>query len=159
MSKTRYRKPSVEVVDGVPACLGIRWEGASSRRCGKPSVEVIDGVPACEDHLQEIRHRMELERKAKEQSVVVSRFGEKIRPFEPGKDEEEIASSNPMIHEDCDGWVDLMTISMTHRALCCRRCGMRVVIPKHAANSLADLDRYMAGQQEVWDNLGITEED
>lgn len=34
------------------------------------------------------------------------------------------------VHDTCNAWMDVREVSLTHNALVCRQCGLRVVIPK-----------------------------
>jgi len=44
-------------------------------------------------------------------------------------------------HNLCGGFVDIFEVSTTHNALHCRRCGLRVVIPKEV-DTLGKLQEY-----------------
>jgi hypothetical protein len=50
------------------------------------------------------------------------------------------------IHDICNGWVDIKIVSATHRALVCRDCHLRVVIPT-AVKTYGDLREHFAKLQ------------
>ena len=51
---------------------------------------------------------------------------------QPSEEDEQqnLSSSCTGVHDMCGGWVDVKTISQTHKALVCRSCSLRFIIPK-----------------------------
>ena len=86
--------------------------------------------------------------------IVLTEFGETlIQHFSfPKKDSDLITggSSNHIIgmHALCNGCIDIMDISQTHKALICRECMLRVVIPK-TIETIADLRCFLKRFQKA----------
>lgn len=74
------------------------------------------------------------------QPVVVSEFGEAIRGY---TDDEMYEEKDLMVqvHDECRGFVDIRSVSGTHRALVCRACSLRIVIPAKI-KTLGDLKKH-----------------
>ena len=47
------------------------------------------------------------------------------------------------VHMVCNGWIDINTTSVTHKALTCRKCKMRIVIPLEI-KTFGDLRKHFA---------------
>lgn len=67
--------------------------------------------------------------------IKLTKFNEYLREY-PGsssgdtdKDDTAKLSCCIGVHETCDGWMDINSISKTHKAIRCRNCSLRVVIP------------------------------
>ena len=63
--------------------------------------------------------------------IKLTEYGETISPYPGNEDKGDVVLSNCIgKHVACNCWVDLLEVSMSHNAIVCRCCGLRVVIPK-----------------------------
>lgn len=63
--------------------------------------------------------------------IVLTEYGDALSEY-PNSDPEKYPQLSTCIgaHDICNGWMDIHEISKTHSAITCRKCGLRVVIPK-----------------------------
>jgi len=65
--------------------------------------------------------------------IVLTSFGETITGY-PGSEETDDSKLGGCcscigVHDVCEGFVDIKEISTTHKAIICRECHLRVVVP------------------------------
>lgn len=109
----------------------IRVDMDEFEQCRNKAVTFVNGDWYCADCAKYQQAHLDKLTAAEAQGIVISVFGETIRPESPAKTPDDpLPRNGGIIHMRCNGWVDLKTVSETHDALYCRSCGMRVVIPK-----------------------------
>ena len=75
--------------------------------------------------------------------IKISKFGDKLDSYPQSKDCDETKIQGYIgTHEICSGFVDVKDASETYRALCCRSCGLRIMIPVEL-KTLGELRNYM----------------
>ena len=87
--------------------------------------------------------------------IALTNFGETLleypfveSPYTEGYTDESELSTCVGIHGICNGWVDIKEISITHNALVCRYCNLRIVIPK-TINTYGKLREFCKNNMEV----------
>jgi hypothetical protein len=76
--------------------------------------------------------------------IILTEYGEALEKNQGTKETDESEMELCIgFHRHCDGWLDLKRISNTHKAIHCRRCGLRVVIPA-GLKTFGDLRRHMS---------------
>lgn len=82
-------------------------------------------------------------------NLIVTKYGEAIRLTNtyPGSEtpqmtEETVIDEHLIVHDLCQGFVDVLEISDTYKCLRCRHCGLRVVYPK-SVKTYGDLKKYL----------------
>ena len=79
--------------------------------------------------------------------IIVSEYGEAISGYPDSEFEESTLDTVAGVHYGgaggCRGFVDARRVSESHKALYCRGCHLRIVIPV-AVNTLGDLRKHFA---------------
>lgn len=122
----------------------IRVDMDEWERCSHKAVTKIGDSWYCKECAKFQQAHLDKRERAILQGVVITPYGETIRPESPYESPDAAISKNGnIIHYLCNGWVDLKTVSEHHSAFYCRGCGLRVVIPNRACSTWAKLRAYV----------------
>lgn len=78
--------------------------------------------------------------------ILLNKNGEKLNDYPNSEGGDKKRLSNPIgVHAICSGWVDIGKISETHKAIACRGCHLRIVIPKEI-KTYGDLRKHLIKQ-------------
>lgn len=76
--------------------------------------------------------------------IILTELGETLLPYPGAEAGEDVRLQSCIgVHDICRGWVDIVKASSTHRAIHCRVCGLRVVIP-NAVERWSQLAKHFA---------------
>lgn len=78
--------------------------------------------------------------------IKLTEYGETLLGY-PGSergDEGEL-SCGIGVHAICNGWVDIKPVSTTHKAIICRECNMRILVPE-SVKTYGDLRSFFNAQ-------------
>lgn len=73
--------------------------------------------------------------------IILTEHNEVLKPLVDVKKDSEELSFCIGWHLYCNGSLDIMVVSNTHKAIRCNRCGLRVVIPS-GVKTYGDLKRH-----------------
>lgn len=96
-------------------------------QCDSPAVEQVGDRWFCESCAKAQKAGIDKWNRAVAQGFAVTDYSEKLRPDAPLESFDKKLSAGYIIHDMCNGYVDLKKVSETHHALICRSCGLRVV--------------------------------
>ncbi len=82
--------------------------------------------------------------------IKVTKYDECLRPaHNTGGDfkDDEFLIHRTMVHDVCNGFMDVNQISETHRAITCRQCKLRLVIP----NTINTFGEFKSHLLTIWE--------
>ncbi len=76
--------------------------------------------------------------------IILTEYGETLFDdmADLGRGDDAVLSGRVGVHRTCAGFIDILSVSKTHKALLCQKCGLRVVVPKEV-ETYGDLRKHL----------------